>query len=602
MVTVSAYVEALKTIMRPTLGGIAPRLAWSASKIEAHYKMGREDREDEWMYMFADLSCVVIFYNVCYIVFNCGFSRGNLAAINVMLVAVFNVRLSFDEYINRFALKFDKLNYFQFSTGMFFMSLNAFAFKYSQNTNSNSSGYTCSSTGEQYFIGFSIGYLLCKTGIILIIFRLLLIDQKCREQFMLDFIRHVLVTVVLIIGVIGVAVDPQHHSNAEKLQYWAGLMVFEFLFSAYNAYLHAIVAEKVSFGMWFGKERYIKIGYHYPLDIYRHQSRLGLFVMMILGEVMLEMGLASYSLNSMFNIDYFDFFVLVLAYSFAVQYYDCVHRPPGKVHAMQRSVKNGFLFTWLHPVLGYCMLLMIVATTKMYTALHTSGSVDVKYRQMLAASCALTCGLIAFGRLLHKGSRNAIRSPVHVVRLLFIGLHVLVLTSTMNYKYDVVMHACIAGMLATVDIIDNRVKEALEWDEMSRRFTHTSVSSVVGSNFLLLNSVKTGYKFHTDVPIPHHHDNNDQHHLPHTLSTDAVVHTELSRVNNPVYDFHDIESGIGTGGGNVSVDSTDSSAMSTNKSTHHSNPDPYAFTLHHGISFTDAAYRKRFPNIDLNQH
>ena len=618
---VESYVVGLKSELEFSLGGVAPRLAWNARTIEANEKI-KSENDDEWMYLFADLSCVVIFYNVCFVIFNCGIKKGNLASIFIMLMAAFNIRLSFDECINRFALKFDKINYLIFSIGMFFMSLNAFAFKYSDSSFESTTGYSCNESGEQYFIGFAIGYLICKFGILLIQFRLIYIDEKGREQFLLDFIRHVLVCVVVALGIVAESALPNAFSNAEKLQYWAATILFEFLCSVYNTYLCATVTEKLSFGMWFGKERYIKIGYHYPLDIYRHQSRLGLFVMMILGEVLLEMGLPSYSLRLMGGVYLFDFFMIILAYSFAVQYYDCVHRPPGKPHAMQSTrIIYGFLFTWFHPLLGYFMLLMIVALTKMYEALHASNDVLRKYRSLLSVSCCLVCFLITFGRALHKEFKGVLGSTVYRIRFLFMCFHLLVMTSTLNFKYDVVMHAVIAVSLAIIDIIDKRVKESIEYNHFMR-LSQNSLSNRVSRNFLLLNAFRTGFHFHSE-PLSGRNSTISHSNSTISHSNSTISHSNSNSTHNPVLVSMPMKS-IDNTRNPLTADSTDNITEdalklqrmdnNTNNTNNNKIPDsnnnkiaissnniapntsPGIFTLHHQASLSDGAYSKRYSN------
>jgi hypothetical protein len=144
--------------------------------------------------------------------------------------------------------------------------------------------------------------------------------------------------------------------------------------------------------------------YFYPLDIYRHQSRLGLFIMMILGEVVLELGLPPYSNAAATDVSDFAFFTLVLSFSFGIQYYDCVHRLPGSPHAMQRSALSAFVFTWLHPAIGYCMLLVTVASSSYYAEVHhVNGEVSTHWRQVLSYACASVVFSLTFTRLLHKG-------------------------------------------------------------------------------------------------------------------------------------------------------------------------------------------------------
>ena len=57
--------------------------------------------------------------------------------------------------------------------------------------------------------------------------------------------------------------------------------------------------------------------------------------MMILGEVVLELGIPPYNSDISKDINTFAFFLLLLSFSFGIQYYDCVHRLPGMLCAVE---------------------------------------------------------------------------------------------------------------------------------------------------------------------------------------------------------------------------------------------------------------------------
>lgn len=196
--------------------------------------------------------------------------------------------------------------------------------------------------------------------------------------------------------------------------------------------------------------------------------------MMILGEVVLELAIPTYSYAVMGNVFEFSFFGLLLSFSFAVQYYDAVHRPMGAPHAMKRSAIHSFLFTWMHPVVGFCMLLVTVATTRMYNAIHEQqDDVSYGYRSFLAGACALVVGCLTVMRMMHKGLHNACSSFLYRFRLLFVLGHAMVMFSQLNYEYDLALHALLAMVLAAIDISASEIKrqdrvEQLEEEERSR--------------------------------------------------------------------------------------------------------------------------------------
>ena len=76
---------------------------------------------------------------------------------------------------------------------------------------------------------------------------------------------------------------------------------------------------------------------------------------------------------------------------------------------MQRSALNSFAFTWLHPIIGYCMLLVTVAAARIYYMIHMDHSrVPEDYRALLAYACSSVVATLTFTRLLHKGIARGI--------------------------------------------------------------------------------------------------------------------------------------------------------------------------------------------------
>jgi len=451
---------------------VSPRLLWSSHRIAAHVIMSSSDDADSWMYLFSDLSCVVVFYKACLVILECGTSQLNLAVVGLMFWIFFATRLYFDDYSNRFTAKFNRIMCFIYSIGMFYMSLNTSAFKLSHQEGAvefESALVTCSDSRNEYFVGFAYGFLLTRGVLITIYTRLMYLDINCFRQFRLDLLRFCCSFVMVAIGCFVNGWRETPFSAEEKIAFFLltsvvewGLLVVDMWIMASvrdtislcpcltsrrcthgvtqsrapdrdqdatilnvisdnfmattdnSAHPHARTVDESASGNPVAPfEREEKGGhqtcqmvfnYYYPLDIYRHQSRLGLFIMMILGEVVLELGLPPYNDAVATDVSTFAFFTLVLSFSFGIQYYDCVHRLPGSPHAMQRSALSAFVFTWLHPAIGYCMLLVTVASSSYYAEIHRTGvEVSTHWKQVLCYACASVVFSLTFTRLLHKG-------------------------------------------------------------------------------------------------------------------------------------------------------------------------------------------------------
>lgn len=186
--------------------------------------------------------------------------------------------------------------------------------------------------------------------------------------------------------------------------------------------------------------------------------------MMILGEVVLELGIPPYKSNQMDEINSFAFCGMLLSFAFGIQYYDCVHRNHGHPHAMQRSAFNAFVFTWMHPIIGYAMLLTSIASTRIYHQIHVDAdSIPRSYRALLAWACAAVVAVLTFTRLLHKGILHASFSPLYQCRVVFLVAHILVQYSALDYTYDIVIHALLALALALLDLLAMRIKQDMGW-------------------------------------------------------------------------------------------------------------------------------------------
>lgn len=198
----------LKTIVRfPTSLGtttVTPRLAWDAQKVSAVREIVHAEEKEAWVYLFADLVCVVVVQKSCITMLKCGLAVMNVLASAVMFLLFFMTRLSMDDYSNRFSANdyFNRVMYFVFTVGLFLMAQNAQAFKLSD-------VHVCSDHKVYYFFGFCYGFLTTRFALITIYARLMLADAKAREQFTMVIIRFVL-TSIIVIGILLSEVDDEY--------------------------------------------------------------------------------------------------------------------------------------------------------------------------------------------------------------------------------------------------------------------------------------------------------------------------------------------------------------------------------------------------------
>lgn len=219
----------------------------------------------------------------------------------------------------------------------------------------------------------------------------------------------------------------------------------------------------------------------------------------------------------------FSLFGLLLSFSLAIQYYDAVHRSLGDAHAMTRSVRHSFFYTWMHPVVGFCLLLIFVATTKLTEAIHAQrNEVPFEYRYLLCVACSMVVGGLTLMRMLHKGMRNAMYSPFYLTSIVFMLSHLTVSCSSLSFTYDIVMHSLLACALAIRDLYYSEVKRGAELAEGENN-EHLQYHDGSGSN--------------VSAPLLHHSvDVND----PEETSNQSLPIPSLSRSNSFTTLQHDL--------------------------------------------------------------
>ncbi len=132
---------------------------------------------------------------------------------------------------------------------------------------------------EDFSNGFTIGFTITRGSIVALYSMMCYWDEKCLEQFWPHIVKHGLS--VLLFGSFAVS---------QKVTFSTAILVvsiMEFLGSTstyiFNTFPSILTTLK------------LKLEYHYPLDVYEIQSRLGVFIMMVLGESMIQLLEKSYN-------------------------------------------------------------------------------------------------------------------------------------------------------------------------------------------------------------------------------------------------------------------------------------------------------------------
>lgn len=80
-----------------------------------------------------------------------------------------------------------------------------------------------------------------------------------------------------------------------KIRFFSLIFIIEFGLVLFDSLIHSSAHKYFALLGYFHK----RVNYYYPLDIYRHQNRLGIFIMMVLGEIVLELGVPPYDYKVM---------------------------------------------------------------------------------------------------------------------------------------------------------------------------------------------------------------------------------------------------------------------------------------------------------------
>lgn len=225
-----------------------------------------------------------MFINVGHVLEACGSNSDSVSSAFTIFLIMFISRYSIDEYSNRFFSDdvFHRLVYFLYTFGVFIMTLNIS----SEDNASDGSGHrvlveSSSDLGNcnihsDYSIGFFAGFIVTRISLVALYSMVCWVDGKASQQFWVNIFRHGASLIVMFILIF------VHVSFSSAL---AIVCVIETLATAAAPALLRIP----------GVDKVLKYHYYYPLDIYEVQSRLGIFVMMVLGESMIQQLTASYN-------------------------------------------------------------------------------------------------------------------------------------------------------------------------------------------------------------------------------------------------------------------------------------------------------------------
>jgi low temperature requirement protein LtrA len=309
-----------------------------------------------------------------------------LAHVAVVFFVTFFYRLNLDNYSNRFASDdvFNRILYFAYAWGVSLMTMNI------QTTSEYEDA--CPHMGLNTR-GFLVGYLGSRISILIIAGVIMYYNKKSRPQFAYDFI---LSSIITIIGFFNFS------THINRTDYYKIIIPIEILASVvvFGRYLRPILLG--SLGIKAENNQY----YIFPLNVLVMQRRLCIFIMMVLGEGIIQLLLPTLNQDHLIRCYSYVFAGLVLLFSFAMLYCDAALREHVHEHAMRRSALRGALFIYIHPLCGFFMFVLGVALKLSYHDVIENHQIHHDVDSLTGVCCGAIVMCILTLRSTHKGILN----------------------------------------------------------------------------------------------------------------------------------------------------------------------------------------------------
>lgn len=366
------------------------------ASVKSSQAVEESKNEEAWVELFIDLVYVALLYKLGNLVEICYGQSYIFGRVFILFWCLFITRMAIDEYANRFYSDdlLHKLMYLVYTAGVFVQVMNINA--------SGESGLhatTCeyvSDFGSGIFIGIfitraSIIASKCIFFVVLLITAVILISSVdvvhimvmfhnplATKQFFFDIIRW---TISLVITILGIIIHSIKISSE----------ISDFAMLALIIFLETCI--------WLYSRSMHRKNYTYPIDLELLQSRWGVWVMIVIGESIIQMLIVSPTISHLSTDYQMNLLALLLMFSLAMQYYDACQRQ-WYDHAITQSAIAGVLWIWLHPLMTFFLFGVGVALKMLSHEGEHAPAV-----QILSSCCGIVTFLLSIMRLTHTNFR-----------------------------------------------------------------------------------------------------------------------------------------------------------------------------------------------------
>lgn len=255
---------------------------------------------------------------------------------------------------------------------------------------------------EKLYIGFTTGYCTARLSILGMFLHAMWFDERARVQFKYTTIMQSISLFTIFVAFM-VNIDQEiHHgmNNVDSKKFddvYYGTVVFEFLTSAFSPRLRR----------WFHAPGAIIT--FYPMNINEVQERLGLLVLIVLGESFITLITVNPVEGNESRVISFLVCAFLMLCGFGMTFYDAVqrhvnlHHEGDSQHAMKRSIQDGALWRNFHGIVGLMLVLVGASLKGCYKQVIEGTAIKSNDSHLLAISCGCYILCCTFMRVLHKG-------------------------------------------------------------------------------------------------------------------------------------------------------------------------------------------------------